>query len=196
MSKRVKLRVLGFSLKRASEKLFSLVMESEDNKKRLVILTAMTDAQSIALKLQNIPPLCPFLHDLVGHLLTDFSIKLLEVNIYKHDGEIFYSRILFNQFGKEIEFEASTVDAICIALRTKSPIFIDEAIMDKLAVDIEEKDLDIIEPCSCDDHQYKHSYDEVLTESDLRKLLNDAVRDENYEVAAAIRDELKRRGES
>jgi bifunctional DNase/RNase len=81
--------------------------------------------------------------------------------------------------------DARPSDAIAIALRTNSPIFINEDLFDSISIPIEQVDEELELDIDLDTHE------ETISSEELSKQLEKALFDENYELAAQLRDSLK-----
>lgn len=193
MDDRIKLSVLGFSFNQTQSGAYGLVLAEEDGVRRLMIVVGTPEAQSIAFKLQGSYPPRPLTHDLFRSLLHQFGIILREVEIYKYENGVFFSRMILSQGDKNIQIESRTSDAVGIALRTKSPIFTTEAIMQEQAIVFDENSIqDATTPEDERDH-LALDYS-LLNQDELETLLKDAIEGEDYELASLLRDELKRKG--
>ncbi|MDR0823560.1 MAG: bifunctional nuclease family protein [Prevotella sp.] len=191
MEDKIRLSVLGFSFNQTQSGTYGLVLAEEDGVRRLMIVVGTPEAQSIAFKLQGSAPPRPLTHDLFQTLLSELSISLREVNIYKCENGVFFSRMTFRQGTKIIEIESRTSDAIAIALRTKSPIFTYESIMRSEAVILDENS----EPGNIqEDEKDNLALDySLLNKDELETLLKDAIDGEDYELASLLRDELMKK---
>jgi len=202
----VKLSVLGFSFNQTQSGTYGLVLEEEGGPRRLMIVIGTPEAQSIAFKLHNTKPPRPLTHDLFQSLLPKFSIKLKEVVIYKYNDGVFFSRLVFTGAdGQPVTINSRTSDAIAIALRTKSPIYTTESIMEELGVvlidtDIEEEKNQVTTDTTSERNINRHEKSasdnrnySSLSNQELRTLLNDAIVGEDYELASVLRDELEKR---
>ena len=203
MKKRVKLSALGFSFNQTQSGTYGLVLGEDAGLRRLMIIIGTPEAQSIAFKLHNTKPPRPLTHDLIQSILNKFAIKLKEVVIYKYDNGVFFSRLVFtNAEGENVTINSRTSDAIAIALRTRTPIYTTEAIMEDLGVVLNETEFEAeqtnlqneIEE-SRDKVEIQNSY-ASLTDKDLEILLQDAIRDEDYEMASLLKGEIDKRKES
>lgn len=191
MEDRIKLSVLGFSFNQTQSGTYGLVLAEEDGLRRLMVVIGTPEAQSIAFKLQGSIPPRPLTHDLFQMMLSQLGILLLEVNIYKYENGVFFSRMIFRQESKIIEIESRTSDAIAIALRTKSPVFTTEAIMQDQAVVFDESTAD---NSRSEDEKDNLALDySLLNQDELESLLKDAIDGEDYELASLLRDELQRK---
>lgn len=195
MEEKVKLSVLGFSFNQTNSGAYGLVLAEEEGMRRLMVVVGTPEAQSIAFKLQGSVPPRPLTHDLFQTLLSQFGIILKEVLIYKYENGVYFSMITFRQGDKTIYLESRTSDAVAIALRTKSPIFTTEAIMQEQAIVFDENKL---QDSSDDDERDHLALDySLLNRDELETLLKDAIDGEDYELASLLRDELmkKKKGE-
>jgi uncharacterized protein len=189
---RVKLKVLGFSFNQTQTGTYGLVLSEEFGKRRLMVIVGTPEAQSIAFELQHSVPPRPLTHDLFRTFINKFKISLSEALIYKYENGVFFSQLTFEQHGNIIQVESRTSDAVAIALRTNSPIYTTEQIMQDLAVVFDENENVLSSP-----PQRSVSADAPEIEEDtieeLRLKLQAAIDDENYELASILRDEINRK---
>lgn len=191
--KKVKLSVLGFSFNQTQSGTYGLVLAEESGIRRLMVVVGAPEAQSIAFKLQNTIPPRPLTHDLFCSFMSEWGILLQEVLIYKYDNGIFYSKLIFKQDEKEVSIESRTSDAIGVALRSRSPIYTTEEIMQKLAIVFSEDDIEGSEVAQGNDStEYMDSY-ALLSEEELHSMLQEAIDNEDYELASVLRDEMGKR---
>ena len=191
---KVKLNVLGLSVSQTQTGAYALVLSEENGDRRIPIIIGPVEAQSIAIQLEGLHPPRPLTHDLFKNIAQSFSIDLIEVIIYKLEEGIFYSELICEQNGTRIAVDSRTSDAVALALRFKCPIYTTEDILNKAGIVIEVTD-------SIGDDEVKDDFieeDEKYEKSSLEeldKLLQEAVKDENYELASEIRDEILKRKE-
>lgn len=187
--------VLGFSFNQTQSGTYGLVLAEEGGVRRLMIVVGAPEAQSIAFKLQNTEPPRPLTHDLFYSFMSEFNIVLQEVFIYKYENGVFYSQLVFRQGEFLATIESRTSDAIGIALRSRSNIYTTEKIMQELAVvfssvDEDSEDVDFIK--GNDSAEYMDAYS-LLSKDELEAMLYDAIKQEDYELASVLRDELDKR---
>lgn len=205
MSK-IKLNVLGISYSQTQTGAYALVLTEEHGERRIPIIIGGFEAQAIAIQLEGLKPPRPLTHDLFLNFAISFGINLIEVNIYRLEEGVFYSKLICNNGGKDIMIDARTSDAIALALRFKCPIYTTEEIMQKsgIVIDIEEsgktKPSVSKEPTIENQDKIKKEADRSLYKDldvdALEKLLDEAVRNEEYEKASIIRDEINKRKSS
>lgn len=193
MEDKIRLSVLGFSFNQTQSGTYGLVLAEEDGIRRLMVIVGTPEAQSIAFRLQGSIPPRPLTHDLFQSLLSRLAISLLEVNIYKYENGVFFSKMIFRQEDKLVELESRTSDAIAIALRTKAPIFTSEFIMQSQAVVFDENST---QENLQDDEKDNLALDySLLNKDELESLLKDAIDGEDYELASLLRDELMKKND-
>ena len=136
MSK-IKLNVLGISYSHTQSGAYALVLAEEKGPRRIPIIVGSFEAQAIAIQLEGLNPPRPLTHDLFYNFATLFKIDILEVNIYKLEEGIFFSKLTcFN--GKEtINIDSRTSDAIALALRFSCPIYTTEDILKRSGITLE-----------------------------------------------------------
>lgn len=184
--KKIKLEVIGLSYNPAMGNTYALVLEDLNENKRIPIIIGEPEAQSIIMVLEEIMPQRPMTHDLFVNLCVEHSIKLIEVIIYKMEDGVYFSKLVLEDYKGGIkEIDSRTSDAIALALRFGCPIYIYETIMEKCAINVTENDN--IKPIN------KNELNPDNNINGLKKELEDAVKSENYERAAEIRDIIEKR---
>ena len=190
MGDKVKLLVLGFSFNQNKTGAYGLVLAEDNGIRRLMVVVGTPEAQSIAFQLQGSQPPRPLTHDLLCDILSKFGISVVEINIYKYSDGVFYSRIIIKQGFYTTEVESRTSDAVGIALRTNAPIYTTEQIMQELGVVFDEVALDKMPRKESPNTSLDYS---LLEKKELESMLNNAIENEDYELASVLRDELKKR---
>ncbi|WP_445747531.1 bifunctional nuclease domain-containing protein [Polaribacter sp.] len=197
----IQLTIKGISYSQTQTGAYALVLSEIEGTRTLPIIIGAFEAQSIAIALETeIRPPRPLTHDLFKTFSDTFGIKIKEVIIHKLVDGVFFSSMICEKDGKEEQIDARTSDAIAIAVRFDAPIYTYENILDKAGVylKIEEemalegkKEVEKI-PADLSETKDKSSFSK-LTLSQLQDQLNQAVVNENYELAAKIRDEISKR---
>ncbi len=199
---KVKLNVLGISYSQTQTGAYALVLAEENGRRRIPIIVGGFEAQAIAIQLEGLKPPRPLTHDLFLNFAHTFNIDLLEVNVYKLEEGVFYSKLTCDNGQRIIEIDARTSDAIALALRFKCPIYTTEDILKKAGIILDfEKETAVqqgSDPISSPRNiqVQDNSFIEEIKKRNLQELqdlLDEAIREENYEKASQIRDELNRR---
>jgi bifunctional DNase/RNase len=193
---KVKLNVLGISYSQTQSGAYALVLSEEEGKRRIPIIIGGFEAQSIAIQIEGLTPPRPLTHDLFLNFAKSYSIEIVDVQIYKLEEGVFFSKLHCDNGKKEVYIDARTSDAIALALRFKCPIYTTEEIIEKAGIILEfDGTEDDVEKMASSEK--KESYDTTLFSkmslSELKTILEEAVLNEDYEKASKIRDEIKKR---
>jgi bifunctional DNase/RNase len=200
----IKLTIKGISYSQTQTGAYALVLSEMEGSRTLPIIIGAFEAQSIAIALEKeIRPPRPLTHDLFKTFSDRFSIEFKEVIIHKLVDGVFFSSLICEKDGVEEVIDARTSDAIAIAVRFEAPIFTYENILDKAGVFLKiDDELGLNDPSETDEVSLntknllgvdKESSFSKLSVADLSEELGKAVSDENYELAAKIRDEISKR---
>lgn len=199
----VRLDIKGISYSQTQNGAYALILSEVDGDRKLPIVIGAFEAQSIAIALEKeIKPPRPLTHDLFKNFCDRFEITVKQVIIHKLVDGVFYSSLICERDKIEEIVDARTSDAIALALRFNAPIFTYKNILDKAGVFLKgepetpqtssaqnsEIDDIIADPISSEDTNYKK-----LSLTELKSLLSQAVKNENYEKAARLRDEISKR---
>ena len=197
MTHEIRLHISGMVYNQALGGTYSLVLtEDSGQRRRFSVLIGESEAQSIALKLNNAKSPRPLSHDLMNSIINMLEAKLLKVVIYDMVNDIFYSELYLLHAGKSIVVDARTSDAVALAVRSNAPIYINSDILDIVGTVIEpEADMDDKSemPASVSLDNLTNDILTRLPEAKLQELLDQAIKEERYEMAAMIRDEMEYR---
>ena len=195
--KRVKLKVMGISYSQTQSGAYALILIEENGERRIPIIIGGFEAQAIVIKLENLDPPRPLTHDLFKKFADEFSISVIEVMIYKLEEGVFFSKLVCNNGEKEYSIDSRTSDAVAIALRFGCPIFITEDILEKAGITINPSDTEISTTNEVDSlFEPERTRYNKYSDEELYKMIDEAVRSEDYERAAAVRDEIEKRKKS
>ena len=193
---KIRLNILGLSVSQTQSGAYALVLAEENGERRIPIIIGPVEAQAIAIQLEGLKPPRPLTHDLIKNMAMAFDIALLEVTIYKLEEGIFYSELLCEMDGKEIKIDSRTSDAVALALRFRCPIYTTEDILKKsgIILDLEDEESPVRNISEKDDfNEPEVSTYSQYSFNELNEMIDEAVRNEDYEKASVIRDELKKR---
>jgi bifunctional DNase/RNase len=192
--KRVKLKVMGISYSQTQSGAYALILIEDNGERRIPIIIGGFEAQAIVIKLENLDPPRPLTHDLFKKFAEQFNIIISEVMIYKLEEGVFFARLVCSNGENEYSIDSRTSDAVAIALRFGCPIFITEEILDKAGITINPSDAEMPASSDIDEIIEPEStrYDSY-NDDELFKLIDEAVKTEDYERAASVRDEIEKR---
>ena len=166
---------------------FILLLESKDNSNlKFPIVIGYNEAQSITIEMEGIKPSRPLTHDLFINMINSLSMSIDSITITKFIDGIFYAIITVNANNTFIDIDSRPSDAVAISLRSKAPIKINSNLLETLSINDAEINADLVNQPELEITKATLSFD------DLNKLLTDALINENYELAAKIRDDISR----
>lgn len=165
---------------------FVVVLKEENRNRWLPIVVGSSEAQAIALQLEKISPPRPLTHDLIRNLLDTMDAKIERIVVNDLRDNTYFALLGLRLNGEFRNIDARPSDAIALALRAEAPIFVDANVMTLAA--ITESDYDQEHESVID-----NEFESFAPEDALEQLSGDlmkAVKDERYEEAAKIRDEI------
>jgi uncharacterized protein len=201
---KIKLEILGLSPSQAQAGSFALVLGEIKGERRLPIIIGMFEAQAIAIEIEKMVPNRPMTHDLFKQFAEKLSFDVVEIIITSISEGIFYAKIVCDNGLIREEIDARPSDAIAIGIRFNAPIFILENVLEEAGISTNEADQADIASDELEDEleeliseeTSKLTADEVLKKAsfdELQKLLKEALKNEDYEKAAKVRDEIGKR---
>jgi hypothetical protein len=192
--KRVKLKVMGISYSQTQSGAYALILIEENGDRRIPIIIGGFEAQAIVIKLENLDPPRPLTHDLFKKFADEFNIAIIEVMIYKLEEGVFFSKLVCNNGVKEYSIDSRTSDAVAIALRFGCPIFITDEILKKAGITVNSPENELTSVNEVENFFEPEStkYD-TYSDEELFKMIDEAIKTEDYEKAAAVRDEISKR---
>ncbi len=146
-----------------------VILKDMDNKLNLPIWIGLLEATAMATELEGIKMSRPMTHDLLKSLLTELGGSVQSVEITELKENTYYAQIYLNVAGRELTIDSRPSDAIALALRTKSPIYVAKAVLEVSSIlqqaeegketdfmsVAKEKWAEILENMSPDDFKYK-----------------------------------------
>ena len=203
----IQLTIKGISYSQTQSGAYALVLSEMHGEKTLPIIIGAFEAQSIAIALEKeIKPPRPLTHDLFKDFSDVFQINLKEVIIHKLVDGVFFSSLICEKDGNQEVIDARTSDAIALAVRFQAPIYTYDNILDKAGIYLKaEEEISFEEEGLSEEGQdiemtfestpettskgdYAH-----LSMTELEERLGEAVENEDYEIAAKLRDEISKR---
>jgi len=123
-----------------------LLQESEGLGRTLPIFIGAPEATAIAFALQGMDTPRPMTHDLIRDLLDALGADVVRVVVTELRTSTYYAEIILLQGGRELSVSSRPSDAVAVAVRTGTPLFVADDLMDAegilLAVDDEEEEGD------------------------------------------------------
>ena len=107
-----------------------VILRDRDGQKVLPIWVGIFEANAIALQIENIPTPRPMTHDLLRNIIQDLKASVQKIVVCDLQENTFYALIYLSRNGDTMAIDARPSDAIALALRTRAPIFVEDAVID------------------------------------------------------------------
>ena len=195
---KVRLEISGIAYSQTQSGSYVLTLSEAAGTRKLPIVIGGFEAQAIAVELEKMIPNRPLTHDLIKSFCITYDVIIKEVLIYKFVEGVFYSKLICEKDGAISEIDSRTSDAIAVGVRFNSPIFTLSNVLEEAGITSDQED------AFESDSIYEEEEDVFKEEPELSSLVNDSIQDlekqlqealenENYELASKLRDEIKKR---
>jgi len=108
-----------------------VLLKDKESQEVIPIWIGLLEASSIATQLENIKLARPMTHDLMKSILDQLDVVVSRVEVSDLRNNTFYAIIHVNWNEMDLAIDARPSDAIALALRTKSPIFVHQQVIEK-----------------------------------------------------------------
>ena len=177
----IELKVLGITRSEVQPGAYALLLENADSTpdqaRRIPIVVGAAEAQSIAVRLEQVVPSRPLTHDLFVSLFHVYGIELQYVTMYSFKDGVFAAMLHVTNGNVEVDIDSRTSDAIAIALRVGASIYTTPEVMSLTSYEWRR------------DGDYKPQHNVRLEDLPVEKLerrMQQYVLKEQYEKAARI----------
>ena len=117
-----------------------IILKDLAGDKALPIWVGYFEANAIALEIEKINTPRPMTHDLLNNIISSLQAKVKHILVTDLKDNTFFAEISVIQNGSDMTIDSRPSDAIALALRSKSPIFVEEKVIDAA------KSLDLPDP--------------------------------------------------
>jgi len=108
-----------------------VILKDPDSNNALPIWIGILEASAIATELGDVKPPRPMTHDLIKSILGNINVIVTRIEVTDLKDNTFFATIYLSMTGKTFAIDARPSDAIALALRTNSPIFVNEKVLKK-----------------------------------------------------------------
>ncbi len=108
-----------------------IILKDPEKKSALPIWIGLIEASAIATELEKIELSRPMTHDLLRNVLHELKVHVNRIEVNDLKDNTFYARIYLQTGERDIVVDSRPSDAIALALRTESPIFVSKTVMEK-----------------------------------------------------------------
>lgn len=145
-----------------------VVLKEEGLERYLAIWIGPYEADAITIKLQGVEVARPLTHDLLQQTIGKLGAQVSYVVVTDLQDDTFFARVVMDRDGERIELDSRPSDAICLAVRTQSPIFVSESVMERAGV-VPDEELDM-ESVSDEEEEKLAPYKDFIEGLDLGDL--------------------------
>ncbi|MCB9227179.1 MAG: bifunctional nuclease family protein [Chitinophagales bacterium] len=194
----------------SSQTAFNVILKEKFGTRKMIVVISMAEAQSIAISLNiGLNYNRVMTHELFYKVCKTFNVELLEVNINNLKEGIYYTTTTFQKNDKIEDFDARISDALALALKYNCPIYINSELFNSVAygnaesgnqkpkqtIDEFDKDLEdeLKNLSNINIAEFNTTDFKKNTLAELKEMLENALQNENYELAAKLRDEIDKR---
>ena len=124
-----------------------VILEESDGDRVLPIWVGLFEAHAIAREMENFETPRPMTHDLLKNLITELNSQVDHILVNELKDNTFYAQIHVSNNGSSFVIDSRPSDAIALAIRVSSPIYVNEKVLD------EAKIIDFDKPIKLDENQ-------------------------------------------
>jgi len=117
-----------------------VILKATKQERYLFIWIAQPEAYAIAVELQGTPSLRPLTHDLLKNVISELGARIVSIVVADLIDEVYYARIVLDVAGRHVEIDARPSDAIALAVRAKTPIYVEDSILERAGVTLEQEE--------------------------------------------------------
>ncbi|MBI2936533.1 MAG: bifunctional nuclease family protein [Chloroflexi bacterium] len=115
-----------------------VILKEKSSERYLPIWIGQAEADAIAVKLQDVNVPRPLTHDLLRNVIHALGAEVRQVVVSDLQSDTFFAKVILEVDGKVIEVDSRPSDALALAVRFKVPIYVEDAVLEKAAVLIDE----------------------------------------------------------
>ena len=119
-----------------------VILKEVHGERHLPIWIGAYEAEAIAMELQGVSAARPLPYDLMKSVIVDMGGAVDRIVVTDLSQDVFYARIVIQQNGRSVEIDSRPSDAIALAVRSRVPILVDDAVMDRAGVMLGSDDAD------------------------------------------------------
>ncbi|HET6268173.1 MAG TPA: bifunctional nuclease family protein [Acidobacteriota bacterium] len=108
-----------------------IILSDLEGQRILPIWVGFFEANAIALQMENVATPRPMTHDLLKSIISGLNASVTKVLVNNLSDNTFFALIYLETNGETVAIDSRPSDAIALALRMKTPIFVDEEVINK-----------------------------------------------------------------
>lgn len=116
-----------------------VILKATKQERYLFIWIAQPEAFAIAVELQGPTSPRPLTHDLLKNVIIELGAEIVSIVISDLIDDIYYARLVLDVSGRHVEIDSRPSDAIALAVRAKTPIYVEESVLERAGVTLPEQ---------------------------------------------------------
>ncbi|MBW1673947.1 MAG: bifunctional nuclease family protein [Deltaproteobacteria bacterium] len=116
-----------------------VILKEKLSRRYLPIWIGPAEADAIAVKLQGVNVPRPLTHDLLNSVIDSLGATIDSIVVSDLKSDTFYAKVVLNVDGEQMEIDSRPSDALALAVRVEAPIYVDEAVLDKAGILLDEE---------------------------------------------------------
>lgn len=194
--KKRELKILGLSYSQTQLGSYVIVLSDKKGVRKLPVIIKPAEAQRIAIEIEGIKSPRPMVHDLFKTMTDFYNIDVQEVFIHTLLEGVFYTKITTSNGIEEVDMECTAGDAIALSVLYKCPIYTTVDILDAAGIIINDDGSPVSDEEMMDvdldrEEEPIARKSRIVSVEDLEQMMNEAIANEEYEIAAEIRDRIQ-----
>jgi bifunctional DNase/RNase len=117
-----------------------VILKATKQERYLFIWIAQPEAYAIAVELQGTTSPRPLTHDLLKNVIADLGAEIVSIVISDLIDDIYYARLVLDVAGRHVEIDSRPSDAIALAVRSKTQIYVEESVLERAGVTLEQNE--------------------------------------------------------
>jgi len=117
-----------------------VILEATKQERYLFIWIAQPEAYAIAVELQGTTSPRPLTHDLLKNVIAELGAEIVSIVISDLIDDIYYARLVLDVAGRHVEIDSRPSDAIALAVRAKTQIYVEESVLERAGVTLEQSE--------------------------------------------------------
>ena len=146
-----------------------VILKEKAANRYLPIWIGPSEADAIAVKLQNIELARPLTHDLLQSVIGTLGASVNFVVVNELENDTFFAKLSLSVGGEQVEVDSRPSDALALAVRAGVPIYAEEAVLDKAGIMLEEETGEPVSEGKVDEQEMKglSAYKDFIDTLDL-----------------------------
>jgi hypothetical protein len=109
-----------------------IVLKEVDGERCFPILIGISEAIAIDRKIKGYEPQRPLTHDLLASVITSLSARVARVEVCSLHDNTFFAKLVIERDGQTVEVDSRPSDAIALAVRLETPIYVAEEVLNEV----------------------------------------------------------------